>query len=124
MAQKQKKNQTTQTTRKQKSQVRKVSNEVIELLKGRLLYDNVLVQPIVFEKSAFGLVNPQQYEDKPEFGKVLLVGNGRLLDTGTVVKPLVKEGDTVLFQKYSAQKVRVNSVDYLIIREEDIYLIL
>ena len=95
----------------------------IDLLTGKLLYDQVLIEPIVLEDSANGLVNAQQYEDKPEFGKVLLVGNGRLLDTGTVVKPLVKVGDTVLFQKYSAQKVRVNSVDYLLIREEDIYWI-
>lgn len=95
----------------------------IDLLTGKLLYDQVLIEPIVLKESANGLINTQQYEDKPEFGKVLLVGNGRLLDTGTVVKPLVKAGDVVLFQKYSAQRIRVGGKDYLIIREEDIYWI-
>jgi len=113
---KKKQNQTKQTKQ------RKEKNS-IDLLTGKLLYDEVLIEPIIFEESSNGLVNPQQYEDKAEFGKVLLVGNGRLLDNGTVVKPLVKKGDTVLFQKYSAQKVRVSGVDYLIIREEDIYWI-
>lgn len=104
-----------------KNQKRKENN--INLLTGRLLYDQILIKPIIIEQSSNGLVNPQQYEDKPEFGEVLLVGNGRLLDTGTLIKPIVKKGDIVLFQKYSAQRVRVDSIDYLIIPEEDIYWI-
>lgn len=106
-----------------KNQKQKKVKSNIDLLTGKLLYDQVLIRPIVFEESSNGLVNTQQYEDKPEFGEVLLVGNGRLLETGTVVKPIVKKGDTVLFQKYSAQKIRVNGIDYLIVREEDIYWI-
>lgn len=105
-----------------KNQKKEKSN--INLLTGRLLYDQVLIKPIVLEEASNGLVNTQQYEDKPEFGEVLLVGNGRLLDNGTVVKPLVKKGDIVLFQKYSAQKIRVNGTDYLLIREDDCYWIM
>lgn len=105
---------------KVKKQKKEKSNP-IDLLSGKLLYDQVLIEPIVLGQSANGLVDTQQYEDKKEFGKVLLVGNGRLLDNGTVVKPLVKKGDIVLFQKYSAQKIRVGGVDYLFIREEDVY---
>jgi chaperonin GroES len=112
-----------QMAKQKKQKVQKSNSPSIDLLKGKLLYDQVLIDPVVLEDSSNGLVNAQQYEDKPEFGKVLLVGNGRLLDTGDVVKPIVKVGDTVLFQKYSAQKVRVGAVDYLIIREEDIYWI-
>lgn len=89
-----------------KNQKRKENN--INLLTGRLLYDQILIKPIIIEQSSNGLVNPQQYEDKPEFGEVLLVGNGRLLDTGTLIKPIVKKGDIVLFQKYSAQRVRIS----------------
>lgn len=107
---------------KKQKNLRKERNN-IDLLTGRLLYDMVLIEPIVLDESLDGLVNAQQYEDKPEFGRVLLVGNGRLLDTGTVIKPTVKSGDIVLFQKYSAQKIRVNGTDSLIIREEDIYWI-
>lgn len=113
----------TPKTPTQKRKVRKVSKINIDLLKGTLLYDQVLIEPIVLEESANGLVNAQQYEDKPEFGKVLMTGNGRLLDNGTVVPMCVKAGDIVLFQKYSAQKVRVISIDYLIVREEDCYWI-
>lgn len=111
-----------QKPKKSKSQELKKSSS-IDLLTGSLLYDQVLIEPITIDETANGLYNPSQYEDKPEFGKVLLIGNGRLLDTGTVVPPIVKVGDIVLFQKYSAQKIRVNSVDYLILREEDIYWI-
>ena len=53
---------------------KKVKNN-IDLLIGKLLYDQVLIRPIVFEESANGLVNTQQYEDKPELDEVLLVGN-------------------------------------------------
>lgn len=68
-----------------------------------------------------GIVKPNQYEDKAEFGEIVLIGEGRIFDNGTVVPLRVKKGDIVLFQKYSAQKIRNNGEDYLIIREEDIY---
>jgi chaperonin GroES len=91
----------------------------IELTSGSLLYDKVLVKPIVFEESD-GILTPQQYEDKPEFGEVVMVGEGRLLDNGTVIPPRIKVGDIVYFEKYSSKKVRVNGEDHLIIREDDI----
>jgi len=92
----------------------------LDLLRGAMLYDNILVEPIVIGNSGV-VLKPQNYEDKPEFGKVVSVGEGRLLENGTIVESRVKEGDTIFFQKYSAQKVRVQGKDYLIIREEDIY---
>lgn len=107
----------------QKKPKQRKERNSIDLIAGRLMYEQVLIEPIVINESANGLYNPAQYEDKPEFGKVLLVGMGRLLDNGTIIKPTVKVGDTVLFQKYSAQKIRVNSLDYLLIREDDIYWI-
>lgn len=106
-----------------KVQVKKESKIVIDLTKGKLMYDQVLIEPVEVESSVAGLVDVSQYEDKREFGRVLLVGNGRLLDNGTVVSPIVKAGDIVLFQKYSAQKIRVKGQDLLIIREEDIFWI-
>lgn len=92
----------------------------IDFFKGKILNDCVLVQPLTVKEDN-GLVKPQGYEDKPEYAKVLMVGEGRLFDDGTRLPPSVKEGDTIFFQKFSAQKVRINGADYLIIREEDIY---
>lgn len=90
---------------------------------GLVLYDNVVVTPIRTTVKKDGPINPKQYEDKPEWGKVVAVGAGRLLDTGEVVKPVVHVGDVVFFQKYSAIKLRQESVDYIFIREEDIFYI-
>lgn len=91
-----------------------------EYLKGHILYDNVLIDPIVIESDGL-VVRPQQYEDKVEFGKVLAIGQGRLFDNGQLVPLTVRVGHIVFFQKYSSQKVRVEGKDLLIIREEDIY---
>ena len=94
----------------------------IDLSGGRILYDNVLLKPIVVEE--VGLIKrPQQYDDKPEWGEVVACGEGRIFDNGTIIPLKVKVGDTVLFQKYSAQKIRHLGTDYLLIREEDIHFI-
>lgn len=63
---------------------------------------------------------PNQYEDKPEFGLVLAVGQGRLLDSGQRVQSPVEVGDFVIFGKYSSVKVRAEGVDFLFVRDEDI----
>lgn len=104
--------------KKQKAQ-KKRNNPSINLLAGTLLYDKILVLPQVIESSS-GIANPVQYEDKPEFGEVVMVGEGRLMDNGVVVEPKVKVGDIVYFEKYSSKKIRVDGKDYLIIREDDI----
>lgn len=93
----------------------------VDILKGNILYDNILLKPIVVEKEGL-VLRPQQYEDKPEWGEVIACGEGRIFDNGTIVPLKVKSGDIVLFQKYSAQKFRHGGDDYIIIREEDIYL--
>ncbi len=99
----------------------------LKLLKSAILHDFVLLKPIIVEISGKAkIVKPQQYEDKPEYGEVILVGQGRLMPDGSI-KPLnVKIGQTVLFQKYSTEKVRDpdTGVDYVLVKEEDIRLIL
>lgn len=70
------------------------------------------------------VIKPQMYEDKIDFGEVLLVGEGRIFDNGTVIPLKVKVGDIIFFQKYSATKIRNNGEDLLLIREEDVYEIL
>ena len=89
------------------------------LLRHQLLQDNVLIATVDFEKE--GKVHrPNQYEDKPEFGVVLKTGMGRLLDTGARVECPVKEGDFVVFGKYSSVKVRADGVDFIFVRDEDL----
>ena len=72
------------------------------------------------EKSAGGIILPDTAKEKPQEGKIVAVGKGRLLEDGTV-KPLeVKVGDTVLFARYSGTEVTHEEKEFLILREDDI----
>lgn len=108
------------------AKARKKQNKISleNLLKGAILYDNVLVRPFANDKLMIGdseILRPQNYEDKAEWGEVIMVGEGRIFDNGTVIPLRVKKGMMVYFQKYSPQKIRVEGEDLLIVREEDIY---
>lgn len=85
------------------------------------LGDRIVVRALeAEEKTKSGLIVPDSAKEKPQEAKVVAVGTGRLLDDG-VVKPLeVKNGDRVLYGKYSGTEVTVNGEEYLIIREEDV----
>ena len=93
--------------------------EVRNLLRHKLLQDNVLIAAVDFDTEG-KVYRPNQYEDKPEFGLVLSVGQGRLLDSGVRVPSPVEVGDFVIFGKYSSVKVRAEGVDFLFCRDEDI----
>jgi len=83
--------------------------------------DNILIKPIRLEDiNKEGLVNPEQYEDKPEWGEVISVGSGKILDNGTILPIDYQAGDTVLYGMYSPYKTRIDGEDYLIVRAEDI----
>jgi chaperonin GroES len=87
----------------------------------RPLSDRVLVQRLEEEQTTkSGIIIPDTAKEKPQQGKVIAVGNGKLLDNGTRVTPGVKEGEKVLFGKYSGAEVKLDGVEYLILREEDI----
>ena len=75
------------------------------------------------EKTKSGLVLPDTAKEKPQQGKVIAVGPGKLLDDGSVKTLEVKNGDKVLYGKYSGTEVRVQEEDYLILREDDILAI-
>ena len=75
------------------------------------------------EKTKSGLVLPDTAKEKPQEGKVIAVGSGKLLDDGSVKTLEVKNGDKVLYGKYSGTEVRVQEEDYLILREDDILAI-
>ena len=71
-------------------------------------------------KTASGIVLPDSATEKPDQGEVIAVGNGKILEDGKT-RPLdVKKGDKILFGKYSGQSVKVDDIEYLVMREEDI----
>ena len=90
-------------------------------LKLRPLHDRVIVQREEEERtSPGGIVIPDTATEKPIQGRVLAVGNGKILDTGDVRALDVKVGDKILFGKYSGTEVKVEGEDLLVMREEDI----
>ncbi len=90
----------------------------------RPLGERVIVKAVEQEeKTASGIYLPDTAKEKPNQGQVLAVGPGRIADDGKVVPMNVKEGDKVLYGKYSGQEVKLDGVEYLIIKESDIYAI-
>jgi chaperonin GroES len=87
----------------------------------RPLDDRVVVEPLeAEEKTAGGIVLPDAAKEKPQRGKVISVGKGKLLDDGSRAAVGVSKGDEVLFGKYSGSEVKVDGVEYKILRESDI----
>ena len=91
----------------------------------RPLHDRVVIERMEEEQTTpGGIVIPDTAKEKPHRGKVLAVGNGKLLDNGET-RPLdVKVGDVVLFGKYAGTEVTIGDEDYLIMREEDILAVI
>ena len=90
-------------------------------MKFRPLQDRVVVRRIEAEtKSSGGIIIPDTAKEKPIEGKVVAVGNGKVLEDGKVRPLEVKVGDRVLFGKYSGTEVKVDGEDRLIVREDDI----
>jgi chaperonin GroES len=87
----------------------------------RPLDDRVVIEPLeAEEKTAGGIVLPDTAKEKPQQGKVIAVGPGKLLDDGTRAKPVVAKGDRVLYGKYSGTEVTLDKKDYVIMKESDI----
>ena len=87
----------------------------------RPLDDRVVVQPLEAEEvTAGGIVLPDAAQEKPQRGKVVAVGEGKLLDSGARGELSVKIGDEVIFGKYGGSEVEVSGTEYKILRESDI----
>ena len=87
----------------------------------RPLDDRVVVEPMdVEEKTAGGIVLPDTAKEKPQQGKVVAIGPGKLMDNGKRAGLLVKKGDVVLYGKYAGSDVRVDESEYKIMKEADI----
>jgi chaperonin GroES len=94
-------------------------------MKIRPLADKVLVQRLEAKtKTAGGIVLPDSAKEKPQRGKIVSVGTGKLLDDGTRQKLQVKKGDMVLFTSYAGTDVKIESKEYLIMDESDIMAVI
>lgn len=94
-------------------------------MKIKPLNDRVLILRIEEEaKTAGGIIIPDTAKEKPQEGKVIAAGPGKLNDKGERIAMAVKDGDTVLFGKYSGSEVKIDGVEHLIMREDDILGIL
>jgi chaperonin GroES len=90
------------------------------------LGDRVLIEPMSKEeKTKSGIYLPETIDkERPEQGKILAVGAGKVDQNGKLIKPSVKKGDVVIFTKYGPNEIKVGGKEYLIAREEDILAIL
>ena len=94
-------------------------------MKIRPLHDRVIVKRMEEERtSPGGIVIPDTAAEKPIKGEVVAVGEGKVLDNGSVRAPKVKAGDKVLFGKYSGTEVKLDGTEYLVVKEDDIFAIL
>jgi len=94
-------------------------------MKIRPLHDRIIVRRVEGEdKTKGGIIIPDTAKEKPLEGVVVAVGTGKILDDGKVVALAVKEGDRILFGKYSGTEVKLEGVEHLIVREEDILAII
>ncbi len=94
-------------------------------MKIRPLHDQVLVKRVEEEEvHRSGIIIPDTAKEKPQEGKVIAVGSGKLLENGQRVAVDVKTGDRILFRKYSGSEVKIEDEEYLILKEEEILGIL
>jgi chaperonin GroES len=90
-------------------------------MKVRPLSDRLVVRRVLeTEKTAGGIIIPDSAKERPLEGEVIAVGNGKRTDDGKVVPLDVKEGDRVLFGKYAGTEIKVDGVEHLILREDEV----
>ena len=90
-------------------------------MKIRPLQDRILVKRLDSEeKTAGGIIIPDNAKEKPMEGEVIAVGNGKKLEDGSLLKPDVKVGDQILFSKYAGSEVKIDGHEHLVMREDDI----
>lgn len=89
------------------------------------LADRIIIRPLEAEqKTAGGIIIPDNAKEKPQKGEVVAVGPGKIADSGQKVDMSLKNGDKVLYGKYSGNEITIDGQDYLIMRESDVLAIL
>ena len=90
-------------------------------IKVRPLHDRIIVRRIEeTDQKVGGIIIPDTAKEKPQQGKVIAAGRGKLNDDGKLIPLDVKEGDLILFGKYSGQEIKLEGEDYLIMREDEV----
>ena len=90
-------------------------------MKVRPLHDRVIIERIEeTEQRIGGIIIPDSAKEKPQQGKIIAAGKGRIEKDGKVTPLDVKAGDTILFGKYAGQEIKIDGNDYLIMREEEV----
>ena len=91
----------------------------------RPLHDRILIQRLdEGEQKVGGIIIPDSAKEKPQQGKVIAAGAGKVRDDGTRQTPDVKAGDMILFGKYSGQEIKLDGENYLIMKEEDVLAVI
>ena len=91
----------------------------------RPLHDRIIVQRLEEgEQRVGGIIIPDTAKEKPQQGKVIAAGNGKSNDAGKRVPLDVTAGDTILFGKYSGQEIKLDGVEYLIMKEDEVLAII
>ncbi len=95
-------------------------------MKVRPLHDRIIVQRLEeeSEQKVGGIIIPDTAKEKPQQGKVIAVGKGKVKDDGKNIPLDVKQGDKILFGKYSGQEIKLDGEEYLIMREDEVLAIL
>ncbi len=94
-------------------------------MKIRPLHDRIVIKRMEEqEQKKGGIIIPDTAKEKPQEGKVIAVGNGKVSDEGKKIPLDVKAGDKILFGKYSGSEVKIDDEEYLIMREEDVLAII
>src|ERR1700688_154919 len=87
----------------------------------RPLHDRIIVQRLdEGEQKIGGIIIPDSAKEKPQQGKVIAAGSGKVKDDGTRQAPDVKAGDRILFGKYSGQEIKLDGEEYIIMREDEV----
>ena len=88
------------------------------------LHDRIIIKPLDSETvTKAGIFIPDNAQEKPQQGKVLAVGKGKVTEDGKVLPLSIKEGDTVLYTKYAGQTVKVDDVEHIVLKEDDVLAI-
>ena len=94
-------------------------------MKVRPLHDRLIIQRLEEgEQTIGGIIVPDSAKEKPQRGQVFAVGQGKVRDDGSRQQPDVKDGDTILFGKYSGQEIKIDGEEYLILREDEVLAII
>ena len=93
-------------------------------MKFRPLHDRVLIKVLDSEeKTAGGIIIPDTAKEKPQEGKVVAVGPGKIADDGKRIPTEVSVGDIVVYSKYAGTEYKVGTIEYLVVRDEDILFV-